>query len=77
VTTMRLLCQRESFWVDVRLAAINGRWIASADTPEGPSVGLAFTPRRVLIRAVEPFDSAIPDLVATAPEELLDHGAMG
>ena len=46
--------------MDVRLAAINGRWIASADTPDGPSVGLAFTPRRALIRALEPFDGAIP-----------------
>ena len=29
-----------AFWVDVRLLEINGRWIASADTPDGPSLRL-------------------------------------
>jgi hypothetical protein len=56
---------------------MNGRWIASADTPNGPSLGLAFTPRRALVLALEPFDGVIPELLATAPPELLDHGAMG
>jgi hypothetical protein len=75
--TMRLSCDRHEFWVDVRLAAMNGRWIASADTPYGPSLGLAFTPRRALVQALEPFDGVIAELLATAPPELLDHGAMG
>lgn len=56
---------------------MNGRWIASADTPYGPSLGLAFTPRRALTLALEPFDGIIPELLATAPPEILDHGAMG
>src|SRR5919106_4976704 len=35
---LRLRCS--AFWVDVRLREINGRWIASADTLDGPSLGL-------------------------------------
>jgi hypothetical protein len=27
-----------SLWVEVRLTHIDGRWIASADTPDGPSL---------------------------------------
>jgi hypothetical protein len=73
--TLRLSCHW--FWVDVRVAGINGRWIASADTPHGPSLGLGFTPRRALLRALEPFDGMVDELLRTAPSELLDHGAMG
>ena len=71
----RLSCQ--SFWVDVRVACINSRWIASADTPHGPSLGLAFTPRRALRLALEPFEGVVDELLRTAPLDLLDHGAMG
>jgi hypothetical protein len=35
---LRLTCS--AFSVDVRLLEINGRWIASADTSDGPSLGL-------------------------------------
>lgn len=35
---LRLNCS--AFWVGVRLREINGRWIASADTPDGPSLGV-------------------------------------
>jgi hypothetical protein len=73
----RLSCDRHDFWVDVRVAGLNGGWIASADTPDGPSLGLAFTPRRALMLALEPFDGVIHELLATAPPELLDHGATG
>jgi len=34
------------FWVDVRLRQIRGRWIASADTPDGPSVGVSWFPQK-------------------------------
>jgi hypothetical protein len=75
--TLRLSCERHGFWVEVRLVGMNCRWIASADTPDGPSLGLAFTPRRALVLALQPFDGMIPELLATAPPELLEHGAMG
>ncbi|HEX6127627.1 MAG TPA: hypothetical protein VF071_01245 [Candidatus Limnocylindria bacterium] len=35
---MRLTC--EAFYVDVRVREINGRFIASADTPDGPTLGV-------------------------------------
>jgi hypothetical protein len=73
--TLRL--SHDFFWVDVRVVGLNGRWIASADAPGGPTLGMAFTPRRALIQALEPFEGAIPQLLATAPPEFLDHGAMG
>lgn len=44
-----------NFWVDVRLRQIRGRWIASADTPDGPSVGVSFFPREALVAALQPF----------------------
>jgi hypothetical protein len=37
---LRLSCT--ALWVDVRVAGMNGRWLASADTPVGPSIGLGF-----------------------------------
>lgn len=73
--THRLSCRR--FWVDVRVAHINDRWIASADTPHGPSLGLAFTRRRALRLALEPFDGVIEELLRTAPSDLLEGGATG
>ncbi len=72
--TLRLTC--ELFWVDARLNVINGRWIASADAPHGPTLGLAWTPRLALRRALEPFEGVIDELLATAPDEVLRHGAL-
>jgi hypothetical protein len=42
-------------WIDVRWTAINGRWIASADTPDGPTLGVGSTPHEALSAALEPF----------------------
>lgn len=75
--TLLLSSRRYRFWVEVRVAGMNARWIASADTPNGPSLGLAFTPRRALLLALEPFEGVIPELLATAPPDFLEHGAMG
>ncbi|HEY7332211.1 MAG TPA: hypothetical protein VH859_04545 [Candidatus Limnocylindria bacterium] len=72
---LRLSC--EALWVDVRVAGFNGRWIASADGPGGPSLGLGWTPRQALIRSLEPFDGLIDELLASVPDVLLEHGAMG
>ena len=65
---MRLVCS--DFWVDVRLRQIRGRWICSADTPDGPSVGVSFFPRDALMAALQPFHGLVDDLMETAPEEL-------
>ena len=63
--TLRLTC--EAFWVDVRLREINGRWLASADTPRGPSVGLGVGAMEAIEGALEPFDGVIEDLLASLP----------
>ena len=63
--TIRLSC--ESFCVDVRLSEINGRFIASADTPDGPSLGVGLGAVEAIKAALEPFDGAIEDLLASLP----------
>ncbi len=48
---LRLTCS--AFWVHCRLREINGRWIASADTPDGPSLGLGERASDAIERALE------------------------
>lgn len=72
---LRLSCPE--FWVDVRVTGMNGRWLASADSPAGPTLGLGWTPRQALMHALEPFDGLIDELLATAPRDLLEYGATG
>ena len=68
VRTMRLVCS--GFWVDVRLTQLQGRWLASADTPDGPSLGLGWYPIDALEAALEPFDGFVDDLLTSVPEDL-------
>jgi hypothetical protein len=37
VVKMRLYCPE--FWVDMRVTEFDGAWLASADTPDGPTLG--------------------------------------
>ena len=67
---VRLICS--AFWVDVRLREINGRWIASADTPDGPSLGLGLEPRLAIEHALLPFDKIADELLASLPSNGLD-----
>jgi len=60
---LRLSCP--TFWVDVRLREIRGRWIASADTPDGPSLGLGHMPVEAIESALEPFDGIAAQLLAS------------
>jgi hypothetical protein len=62
---LRLTCS--AFWVDVRLREINGRWIASADTPYGPSLGLAEQAIDAIEAALEPFAGIVDELLASVP----------
>ena len=57
-----------AFWVDVRLLEVNGRWIGSADTPDGPSLGCGGGPFEALWGALEPFDGVMDELLASMPE---------
>jgi hypothetical protein len=68
MTELRLTCA--AFWVDVRLREINGRWIASAETPDGPSVGLGKGPIEAIENALEPFEGIVSELLATVPDAL-------
>lgn len=67
VRVYRLHCS--PFWVDVRLLEVNGRWIASADTLAGPSLGCGTTSFDALWQALAPFDMLIGDLLASMPSE--------
>ena len=67
VITLRLTCS--TFWVDVRLREINGRWIASADTPAGPSLGLGLKAREAIEHALLPFEGIVDELLASLPAD--------
>src|SRR5205814_1465555 len=75
VRTLRLTCSE--FYVDMRLTAVEARWLASADTPDGPSVGTGGTPLDALVEALEPFDGAIHELLACLPPDLAIGGPRG
>ena len=57
------------FALDVRLSQIGGRWLASADTPDGPSLGLGRVPHAAVVQALEPFESIADELIQTLPDE--------
>lgn len=55
----------------MRLREINGRWIASADTPDGPSLGLSDVALEAITQALTPFDGVVdaPRLVRQHPQK--------
>ena len=55
------------FWVDVRVLEINGRWIASADTPDGPSLGVGELAVEAIEGALQPFEGIIDEQLASIP----------
>ncbi len=67
---LRLTC--EAFYVDVRLREINARFIASADTPNGPSLGVGAGVTEAIEAALEPFEDAVKDLMASLPRAVSD-----
>lgn len=67
VQQYRLQCR--AFWVDVRLLEVNGRWIASADTVDGPTLGCGTDAFAALWHALAPFDSVVGDLLASLPAD--------
>ena len=46
---------------------INGHWLASADTPDGPSLGLGSEAIEAIADALEPFDGVADELLASVP----------
>jgi hypothetical protein len=67
--TLQLRLHCSLFYVDVRLREFNGRWLASADTPDGPTLGYGMSPVGALWAALEPFDGVIEELLATPGED--------
>jgi hypothetical protein len=59
-----------NLWVDVRLYQVEGRWLASADTPDGPTLRTGHSPLAALTEALEPFDGVIDALIDTAPADI-------
>ncbi|HEY7464093.1 MAG TPA: hypothetical protein VH987_06590 [Candidatus Limnocylindria bacterium] len=68
IRTVRL--HYRDLWVDVRLYELNGRWLASADTPDGPSLRTGWTAHGAMVEALEPFDGIIDQLISSAPSDL-------
>lgn len=62
---VRLTCAY--FYLDVRVREIDGRWIASADTPDGPSLGLGEGSVEAIAAALEPFEGMVDELLASLP----------
>jgi hypothetical protein len=54
--------------VTVRLREFNGRWIASADTPDGPTVGWGMSAIGALWMALEPFGEFVEELLQSVAE---------
>lgn len=61
----RLQCS--DLWVNVRLLEVDGRWIASADSADGPTLGCGTTALVALWQALEPFDGIVGELIASLP----------
>lgn len=57
MTELRLTCS--TFYVDVRLLEIDRRCIASADSPDGPSLGLGERAIYAIEGALEPFEGIV------------------
>ena len=60
------------FWVEARVSRQNGRWLASVDTPDGPTLAWGRTALSALVGALEPFDSLAIRLIHSAPPDLID-----
>ena len=58
---LRLTCT--AFHADVRVSKVGDRWLASADTPDGPSLGWGDHSVQAIMMALEPFDGAIEELL--------------
>lgn len=58
--------------MDARVRAVRGMWLASADTPDGPTLEVAQSAPQALALALAPFDGVIDELLQTAPREVFE-----
>ena len=66
--TFRLRCS--GFYVDVRLREFNGKWIASADTADGLSLGVGTTATQAVESCLVPFEGMVEALLDSLPVAL-------
>jgi hypothetical protein len=66
IRTTRLLAR--DLDIEVRWSAFDGRWIASADSTSGPTLGLGWTSHEALTAALEPF-AGVTDLFGIGTDE--------
>lgn len=66
MVTVRLTC--EAFYVDVRVRELNGRFIASADTSHGPTLGIGWDAVDAISNALAPFDGLVDELLESLPD---------
>lgn len=57
-------------YVDTRLLEVNVRWIASGDTPDGPTLGLSERAIDAIESALAPFEGIVEELMASLPSGL-------
>ena len=70
IRTLRLSCT--TLHVETRYVQLRrGRWIASADTPDGPTLGYGPTGFAAMWMALQPFENVIEELLASVPAEAL------
>lgn len=69
--TLRLTCKE--FYVDVRVRRVVDKWLASADTPDGPSLGWGVLPLHAVILALEPLETSVEDLITSLPGWVLSR----
>jgi hypothetical protein len=69
IQTLRLSCT--TFSIDARYARLNGRWIASVDAPDGPTLGHGPTAFAALWMALQPFEGVVDELLASVPSDAL------
>jgi hypothetical protein len=65
----RLYC--EFFWVDARVSRQNGKWIASVDSPDGPTLAAGHTALSALAEALGPFEGMRLELLDSSPPDLV------
>ena len=66
MVTLRLTC--EAFYVDVRIRELNGRFLASVDTPDGPTLGMGSEAVEAITNALSPFDEVMDELLDSLPD---------
>lgn len=68
---LRLTCSL--FWVDVRLRKVQESWLASADTPDGPTIGCGDTPLDALTHSLDEFYDVRAELLGSLESGALDR----